>query len=388
MWHVENRDKDRPVGMPSTAEAFARPSALTATLPSARSRPDALTFVPPPDLDPLPRLDAPTRYADGDLVTPARAAAAVAGVVATAVTLPPALGLSMAGAAVDPPTSPKPAVSLPHKIERFSPWLPQVSCDPTTKPGVASFMAMVDRTWGEGRNGGVVRSCGIGGDSEHKEGRAWDWMLDPDDYEQQVAGQRVIDWLLADNAANARRVGIMYIIWNGEIWSSYRQDEGWRRYTGAHNHHDHIHFSFSWAGAMGRTSWWTGKVAPVEYGPCRIFKGSPVPDYGDTINLSPCPEPKAKPKKKHRHHDEKDHHEATQEPKDHKDSSKKTKKSKAKHKKDGGQEGGLRTVTVRRGDTLSEIARRYDSSVTELVRLNHLRNPDRIYVGQRLTVPR
>jgi membrane-bound lytic murein transglycosylase D len=42
---------------------------------------------------------------------------------------------------------------------------------------------------------------------------------------------------------------------------------------------------------------------------------------------------------------------------------------------------------VRRGETLSTIARRYGSSVNSIVRTNNLRSRNRIYVGQRLKVP-
>lgn len=44
-----------------------------------------------------------------------------------------------------------------------------------------------------------------------------------------------------------------------------------------------------------------------------------------------------------------------------------------------------RIYTVRRGDTLSKIAGRLDVSVGHLVQTNHIRNPNRIYVGQRLS---
>lgn len=42
---------------------------------------------------------------------------------------------------------------------------------------------------------------------------------------------------------------------------------------------------------------------------------------------------------------------------------------------------------VRRGDTLSKLARYYHTSVQALVRANHIRNPNRIYVGQTLCIP-
>lgn len=42
---------------------------------------------------------------------------------------------------------------------------------------------------------------------------------------------------------------------------------------------------------------------------------------------------------------------------------------------------------VRSGDTLSEIASRFGTTVAALVALNHISNPDRIYVGQWLDLP-
>lgn len=41
---------------------------------------------------------------------------------------------------------------------------------------------------------------------------------------------------------------------------------------------------------------------------------------------------------------------------------------------------------VQPGDTLSSIARRYGTTVTALVQANHLANPNHIYVGQRLVI--
>jgi len=50
-------------------------------------------------------------------------------------------------------------------------------------------------------------------------------------------------------------------------------------------------------------------------------------------------------------------------------------------------EGAEPTVyVVRRGDTLYSVARRYGTTVNAIVRANALRNPNRIYVGQRLIV--
>ena len=48
---------------------------------------------------------------------------------------------------------------------------------------------------------------------------------------------------------------------------------------------------------------------------------------------------------------------------------------------------GTTTYTVRSGDTLSEIAARYGTTVAKLVTLNKLKDADRLDVGQRLQVP-
>jgi len=49
--------------------------------------------------------------------------------------------------------------------------------------------------------------------------------------------------------------------------------------------------------------------------------------------------------------------------------------------------GGTRTYVVRSGDTLSGIAVRFGVSLSALASANSIRNPSRIYVGQRLVIP-
>jgi hypothetical protein len=188
---------------------------------------------------------------------------------------------------------PRAAVALPTQAEALSPYLPQASCDPNPKPGVVAFEQLTLATFRAGWSGGITRNCGApgvaGGRSEHKEGRAWDWMLNPNSYTDQAAGARAVSWLLSDDAINARRLGVMYLIWNRRIWSAHENTVGWRPYNYGDPHVSHIHLSFSWAGAEKRTSWWTGVVAPTEYGPCRQFANEPTPAYGNTINTKPCP---------------------------------------------------------------------------------------------------
>lgn len=50
--------------------------------------------------------------------------------------------------------------------------------------------------------------------------------------------------------------------------------------------------------------------------------------------------------------------------------------------------GGTIYYTVRRGDTLSAIARRYGVSVQAITRANRISDPSRIMAGTRLVIPR
>jgi LysM repeat protein len=213
---------------------------------------------------------------------------------------------SMAGSLLAPahaapgPEGPTTKVAAPSPIEGFGAYLPQVSCDPVEKPGVQAFRQMVMDHYKTGSAGSIARSCSVGGTSEHKEGRAWDWMLNASDPKHKEVADRFLEWLTAvgpDGKAgyNARRTGVMYVIWNKQIWSTYRVQDGWRPYTGASPHTDHIHLSFDWNGAMKRSSWWTGKANQIDYGPCVKVTGELAPKY-TKANWTKCPTPAPAPK--------------------------------------------------------------------------------------------
>jgi len=150
-------------------------------------------------------------------------------------------------------------------IENLSPYQPQTTCAPIARPGVIKFRALVLATYKGTGDDGIVRNCKIGGRSEHKEGRAWDWQVSVKNAHQVAQVHALFNWLFATDAyghkyAMARRLGVMYIIWDKKIWGAYASGSGWRPYscsgvTGCHQ--DHVHFSFNWPGANGKTSYWT-----------------------------------------------------------------------------------------------------------------------------------
>ena len=186
--------------------------------------------------------------------------------------------------APSPAPAPAPAVpvapskTLPAALDIRTQYQPQLSCDPRDKPGVSAFAALMKANYQTGRTG-ISRNCQAD-TSEHYEGRALDWMLNSRDPQQRAVADSVVAWLSAGNGAMARRFGINYIIWNAKMWREYAPERGWTAYTGADPHTDHIHFSFSWDGAMARTSWWTGVATTVvDQGTCRVYAGQYAPLY-------------------------------------------------------------------------------------------------------------
>jgi hypothetical protein len=187
----------------------------------------------------------------------------------------------------------------PHRysasIEGLAGYSPQSKCSPWAKPGTTAFANMLLRTYRNSRSLGIVRSCGVGGSSEHKEGRAFDWGVSAYNAQDRRSVNSLMRWLLqkdrhGNRYAMARRLGIQYMIWNRRIWGSYSASSGWRRYTGSSPHTDHVHFSLSWKGARKKTSFWKPKRFGQPTPPPPRPEPKPKPE--------PKPEPKPKPKPK------------------------------------------------------------------------------------------
>jgi peptidoglycan hydrolase-like protein with peptidoglycan-binding domain len=174
---------------------------------------------------------------------------------------------SPAGAATQP-VPPTPA-GLTASIEALQPYVGQSVCDPVAKPGVAAFRDLLLKTYPGSSSLGIVRDCGAGGQSEHKEGRAFDWGMNAANATQAAQVNALLSWLLKTDQfgnpqAMLRRFGIMYVIWNKQMFRAYAPEKGWTAYTGDSEHTDHVHFSFGWSGANKVTSYWDGTVAGTQ----------------------------------------------------------------------------------------------------------------------------
>jgi hypothetical protein len=225
----------------------------------------------------------------------ARTLRAVVAVVAVVAAMLPAAAATSAQAVVPAPRSFGPGLEAPAGYEG------QTLCSPTVKPGAAKLAALLVATYGKATIG-IPRSCSIGGTSEHKEGRALDWMVSYKVPTQRPKAQQFLAWLLAPDAdgnpaAMARRLGVMYIGWNNRFWSSYDLASGWTDLKGCttdpakkasgydtYCHRNHVHLSLSWDGAAGLTSYWTG--SPVADA-CQAPWGSADATAGTATDLVP-----------------------------------------------------------------------------------------------------
>ncbi|MDZ7578302.1 MAG: hypothetical protein U0904_09040 [Candidatus Nanopelagicales bacterium] len=177
---------------------------------------------------------------------------------------------------------PAPTVQLPAEVDWQAEYQGQTLCTPTAKPGTLRLGKLLDDTYGKFTQY-IARSCATPGTSEHEEGRALDWMVNSKIAKQRKKAFQFLNWAIApgpngEPGAMARRLGIMYLIYENKIWGVYSPQAGWREYQNCSSsgkssssydtvcHRDHIHISQTWDGAYGTTSFWTG-VAETR-GPC------------------------------------------------------------------------------------------------------------------------
>ncbi|GAB3253229.1 hypothetical protein [Nocardioides dilutus] len=159
------------------------------------------------------------------------------------------------------------------QIEDYASYEPQTTCHPKPRAGTKVLAAWLKSELGGG-GGATGRACG-GGASEHKDGRAIDWTLDATKKTDRKIAKAFLELVFAaDEEGNthalARRMGIMYIIWNDHMYAAWDQFEredylsssckSKRKCSKTLRHRDHVHISLSMAGAKGKTSWYDGRM--------------------------------------------------------------------------------------------------------------------------------
>ncbi len=159
-------------------------------------------------------------------------------------------------------------------VEDYATYDPQTACTKTPRAGTVALGQWLVATYG-GAGGAVNRPCSGAGTSEHKDGRAVDWTLDATVPADRARAKAFLAAAFATDAAGnpaalARRMGIMYVIWNDRFYAAYDQFQpeaylssscrSKRRCSKTLRHRDHLHVSLSKAGAKGLTSFYVDLV--------------------------------------------------------------------------------------------------------------------------------
>ena len=208
-------------------------------------------------------------------------------------------GPPVPGVGLPPAGVPAIAQPLPEGYDVSPTYEGQGQCDPTPKAGTQKLADLIKATYGADQTVWIPRACDIGGQSEHKEGRALDWMTSVRNPQQRANAETFLAWLLGPDQfgvayGNAMRLGVMYIGWNDRIWRGYDIKRGWTELKGCFAtpaegsdttcHRNHIHISFTWDGASGRTSFWDGTAMDGPY--CKPARsGATAPDGGRSADM-------------------------------------------------------------------------------------------------------
>jgi hypothetical protein len=231
-------------------------------------------------------------------MTRRRLVAAISALVALLFATNLAVGTGTAGATVQTPPTP---AGLPLGIEGLAHYVGQVACDPHPRPGTLALANLLVHTY-PGTSYATVYRCGTDGTrSEHYDGRAIDWMASARIPSQAAAATAAINWMLATDShgnrfAMARRLGIMYIIFNNRMWGAWNGQ--WAPYNNcaktpstaydSYCHRNHVHISLGWNGAYERTSFFSKRVFDAtDYGPCKLSTTTILRYTG--FRRYPCP---------------------------------------------------------------------------------------------------
>jgi hypothetical protein len=154
-------------------------------------------------------------------------------------------------------------------IEGYPRYQPATKCSPKAKPGTKQLGRHLVRRYGGGF-GPISRKCS-GSRSEHTEGRAFDWTLNAVRKVDRRRAKAFLDRAFATDKAGhthalARRMGIMYIIWNDRMYSAWDRYDAEpylssscpskKKCSKTLRHRDHMHISLTRRASRAETSWY------------------------------------------------------------------------------------------------------------------------------------
>jgi hypothetical protein len=168
-----------------------------------------------------------------------------------------------------------PATAFGAAVDEYARYDGQSTCASTVLPGTDFLLRMLVRTHPGTNYASALRSCSGGSTSEHKDGRALDWGVDADQPAQKAMAEAWLAKIFATDGqgnthALARRMGVMYVIWDDHIYRAYdgfRKEpyESCRRLSDCSKtlrHRDHVHVSLSRAGAAAQTTFYRARNVP------------------------------------------------------------------------------------------------------------------------------
>jgi hypothetical protein len=159
-------------------------------------------------------------------------------------------------------------------IEDYASYDPSSKCHEKAKPGTDHLAHWMVRQYGGGF-GGTSRDCKRKATSEHQNGRAFDWTLNAGKKSDRKIAAAFLDRIFetdfqGNTHAWARRMGVMYVIWNDKMFAAwdYFEPEPYlssscpskRKCSKTLRHRDHLHVSLSRQGARGVTSWYDDRL--------------------------------------------------------------------------------------------------------------------------------
>jgi hypothetical protein len=168
-----------------------------------------------------------------------------------------------------------PAVASAATIDDYAGYDGQSTCASEVLPGTDYLLRLLVRTHPGTSYTSTLRGCAGDSTSEHKDGRALDWGVDAADPAQKAVADEWLERVFAPDSrgnphALARRMGIMYVIWNDHIYRAY---DGFRKepYEACDRladcsktlrHRDHVHISLSRSGAAAQTTFYRSRNVP------------------------------------------------------------------------------------------------------------------------------
>ena len=122
-------------------------------------------------------------------------------------------------------------------IEDLAPYEPQTTCSPSPKAGTYGFSQIVLDAFDSTGTSGIGRAATRAAAASTRRAGPGTGRPSSATADDAAAASQVIGWLLATDEhgneyAMARRLGVMYIIYNQSIWRAYAPEQGWVGYTG------------------------------------------------------------------------------------------------------------------------------------------------------------